>query len=155
MRKLKTKNHCIQLRQKWFLQIEKSRRCFIRWLNNGLKQGFAFTITLDGEHNHALVENIGMIASRYRKLDPDDIKLLATCGVRAGAIIEVLQKKHPDKYVHARIVYNVDQVIQHKNSGTGDAGSMYFELTKQQQEDSTFYVDAYFEGKDNHLARLS
>ncbi|PKC14927.1 hypothetical protein RhiirA5_408836 [Rhizophagus irregularis] len=110
---------------------------------------------IDGEHNHALVENIGMIASRYRKLDPDDIKLLATCGVRAGAIIEVLQKKHPDKYVHARIVYNVDQVIQHKNSGTGDAGSMYFELTKQQQEDSTFYVDAYFEGKDNHLARLS
>ncbi|PKY44179.1 hypothetical protein RhiirA4_458361 [Rhizophagus irregularis] len=68
---------------------------------------------------------------------------------------KVLQKKYPDKYVHARIVYNVDQVIQHKNNGTGDAGSMYFELTKQQQEDPTFYADAYFEGKDNHLARLS
>lgn len=26
---------------------------------------------------------------------------------------------------------------------------------KQQQEDPTFYVDAYFKGKDNHLARLS
>ncbi|CAB4404747.1 unnamed protein product [Rhizophagus irregularis] len=54
-------------------------------------------------------------------LDPDDIKLLATCEVRAGTIIEVLQKKYPDKYVHARIVYNIDQVIQHKNSGTSDA----------------------------------
>ncbi|EXX55100.1 hypothetical protein RirG_228470 [Rhizophagus irregularis DAOM 197198w] len=57
---------------------------------------------------------------RYRKLDPDDIKLLVTCGVRAGAIIEVLQKKYLDKYVHARIVYNIDQVIQHKNSGTSE-----------------------------------
>jgi hypothetical protein len=31
---------------------------------------------------------------------------------------------------------------------------MYFELMKQQQEDPTFYVDAYFEG-NNHNARLS
>lgn len=42
-----------------------------------------------------------MVASRYyRKLNPkmrDDVKLLATCGVRAGVIIEVLQKKYPDK----------------------------------------------------------
>ncbi|CAB4473973.1 unnamed protein product [Rhizophagus irregularis] len=66
-------------------------------------------------------KNLDEIASRYRKLDPDDIKLFATCGVRAGAIIEVLQKKYPDKYVHVRIVYNIDQVIQHKNSGTSDA----------------------------------
>ncbi|CAG8534779.1 4409_t:CDS:2 [Rhizophagus irregularis] len=103
------------------------------WLNNGLKQGFAFTITrrvvvtivyFDVVLMHLMVN----IIMRYRKLDPDDIKLLVTCGVRAGAIIEVLQKKYLDKYVHARIVYNIDQVIQHKNSGTS---------------------------KDNHLARLS
>lgn len=54
-----------------------------------------------------IIINIGMIISRYLKLDPemcDDIKLLATCGVRAGAIIEVLQKIYPNKYVHVRIV---------------------------------------------------
>ncbi|PKB99546.1 hypothetical protein RhiirA5_429516 [Rhizophagus irregularis] len=68
-------------------------------------------------------------------LDPDDIKLFATCGVRAGAIIEVLQKKYPDKYVHVRIVYNIDQVIQHKNSGTSDAGSIYFDETTTRRSD--------------------
>ncbi|CAB4379915.1 unnamed protein product [Rhizophagus irregularis] len=84
-------------------------------------------------------------------LDSDDIKLLATCGVRAGAIIEVLQKKYPDKYVHARIVYNIDQVIQHKNSGTSDAGSIYFDETTTRRSD---LLCGYFEGKDNHPARL-
>jgi hypothetical protein len=60
----------------------------------------------------------------------DDVKLLATCGVRAGAIIEVLQKKYPNKYIHAHIVYNMVQAIRNKN-GTSDAGSMYLELMKQ------------------------
>jgi hypothetical protein len=60
------------------------------------------------------VKNIGMVASHYRKLSPemkDDIKLLATCRVRAGAIIEVLQKKYPDKYIHTHNVYNMIQAI--------------------------------------------
>jgi hypothetical protein len=102
------------------------------------------------------VENIGIVASHYRKLSPemkDDVKLLATCEVHAGAIIEVLQKKYPDKYIHARNVYNMIQAIRHKN-GTSDAGSMYLELMKQRQEDPTFHVNACFEGKDNHLVKL-
>ncbi|CAB4426213.1 unnamed protein product [Rhizophagus irregularis] len=55
---------------------------------------------VEGIHNHELVENIGMVTLRYRKLNPkmhNDVKLLATCEVRASAIIEVLQKKYPDK----------------------------------------------------------
>ena len=111
------------------------------------KENLVYITKVEGEHNHALVENIGMVASHYRKLSPemkDDVKLLATCGVRAGAIIEVLQKKYPGKYIHARNVYNMVQSIRHKN-GTSDAGFMYLELIKQQQEDPTFYVDACFE----------
>ena len=75
-----------------------------------------------------------MIAPQYHKLTPemcDDIKLLVTCGVHAGAIIEVLQKKNPGKYIHARNVYNMIQAIWHNNNGTSDAGSMYLELMKQ------------------------
>ena len=40
-----------------------------------------------------------MAAPHYRKLTSemqDDVTLLATCGVRAGAIIEVLQQKYPE-----------------------------------------------------------
>src|SRR5436189_114466 len=66
---------------------------------------------------------------------------------------EKKHKKYPGKYIHARNVYNMVQAIRHKN-GTSDAGSMYLELMKQQQEDPTFYVDACFEGQDNHLVRL-
>ncbi|PKK61223.1 hypothetical protein RhiirC2_792136 [Rhizophagus irregularis] len=75
--------------------------------------------TVEGNHN----ENIGMVASRYRKLNSE----MTTCGVRAA--------------------------IRNKN-GTSDAGSMYLELMRQQREDPTFYVDAHFEGQDNHLVRL-
>ncbi|CAG8515157.1 16229_t:CDS:2 [Funneliformis mosseae] len=48
---------------------------------------------VEGENNHELVENIRIVFSYYRKLTPemrDDIALLATCEMRAGAIIEVL-----------------------------------------------------------------
>ncbi|CAB5359026.1 unnamed protein product [Rhizophagus irregularis] len=93
------------------------------------RDNLVYITKINGEHNHPLVKNINMVASHYRKLTPemrDDVKLLATCGVRAGAIIEVLQVKYPDN----------------------DAGSMYLELMKQQQENPTFHVDACFE--DNH-----
>ncbi|RGB25185.1 hypothetical protein C1646_772073 [Rhizophagus diaphanus] len=146
-----------------------------KWLDkHGLVQGFAFTIThkahineerdrghhsgdcnfyinayrrkrdnliyitkINGEYNHLLMKNINMVVSHYRKLTPkmrDDVKLLATCGVRAGTIIEVLQVKYPDN---------------------SDAGSIYLELMKQQQENPTFHVDACcFEDNHNrfHLA---
>ncbi|CAB4425493.1 unnamed protein product [Rhizophagus irregularis] len=92
-----------------------------------------------------------MVASHYRKLTPemrDDVKLLATCGVRAGAIIEVLQVKYPDKFIYSRNIYNMVQTIRNQNNTSSDAGSMYLELMKQQQENPTFHVDACFE--DNH-----
>ncbi|PKY53695.1 hypothetical protein RhiirA4_472057 [Rhizophagus irregularis] len=67
------------------------------WFNNhGLEQGFTHSEKdkedVEGIHNHELVENIGMVTLRYRKLNPkmhNDVKLLATCEVRASAIIEM------------------------------------------------------------------
>ncbi|CAB5172146.1 unnamed protein product [Rhizophagus irregularis] len=100
------------------------------------RDNLVYITKINGEHNHPLVENINIVASHYRKLTPemhDDVKLLATCGVRADAIIEVLQVKYLDN---------------------SDAGSMYLELMKQQQENPTFHVNACFEGQDNHLTRL-
>ncbi|CAG8512744.1 6662_t:CDS:2, partial [Cetraspora pellucida] len=60
-------------------------------------------------HNHELIQNITMVESRYRRLTKkmqDDIRLLTSCGVRAGSIIEVLQQKNPEKYIHARNIAN-------------------------------------------------
>ncbi|CAB5310046.1 unnamed protein product [Rhizophagus irregularis] len=128
-----------------------------KWLDkHGLEQGFAFTITHSDKDKHdsfprrrtyactkgrAYVpqkeahineerdRGHHSVASHYRKLTPemhDDVKLLATCGVRADAIIEVLQVKYLDN----------------------DAGSMYLELMKQQQENPIFHVNACFEDAD-------
>ncbi|CAB5387291.1 unnamed protein product [Rhizophagus irregularis] len=99
------------------------------------RDNLVYIMKINGEHNHPLVKNINMVAFHYCKLTPemhDDVKLLATCGVRTGAIIEVLQVKYSDN----------------------DAGSMYLELMKQQQENPTFHVDACFEDNHNrsHLA---
>jgi hypothetical protein len=75
--------------------------------------------------------------------------------VRPGAIAEVLQHKNPDKYIHNRNVYNlVNSMRREQNHAKSDAGSMYLDLMMQKQEDPTFYVDAQFEGQDNHLVRL-
>ncbi|CAG8655849.1 245_t:CDS:2, partial [Diversispora eburnea] len=90
---------------------------------------------VENQHNHKLVETIAALASSYQKFTPEmqeDIRLLATCGVRSGAIIEVLR---------------------HKNLGN-DAGSIYLNLIKQQQENPSFYVDAQFEGQENRLVWL-
>jgi hypothetical protein len=60
------------------------------------------------------VKNINIVASHYRKLTPkmcDDVRLLATCDVRAGAIIEVLQVKYLDKYIYSQNIYNMVQAI--------------------------------------------
>ncbi|CAG8724192.1 1521_t:CDS:2, partial [Rhizophagus irregularis] len=112
---------------------------------------------IDGEHNHDLVDNIRMVTPHFRKLTPemyDDVALFAACGVRAGTIIEVLQHKYPEKYIHARNIYNLVQTLRHQNQTTSDAGSMYLALMNQQQENPTFHVDARFEGHDNHLVGL-
>ncbi|CAB5383719.1 unnamed protein product [Rhizophagus irregularis] len=61
----------------------------------------------------------------------NNVKLLATCGVHASAIIEVLQKNQ-SKMLIMCIIW----------------------LMRQQQEDPTFYVDAHFEGQDNHFVRF-
>ncbi|CAG8521442.1 7984_t:CDS:2 [Racocetra fulgida] len=93
-------------------------------------------------------DNINMVASYYRKLTleiSDEVKFLASCGVHAG---------FSDKYVYDHNVYNLIQSIWCKKGEISDAGSLYLELVKKQQMDSTFHVDAQFEGKDNHLTRL-
>ncbi|CAG8630529.1 7216_t:CDS:2, partial [Cetraspora pellucida] len=67
-----------------------------------------------GTHNHEMVENITMVEPRYQQLTKnmqDEIRLLASSSVRAGAIIEILQKKYPEKYIHARNIYNMIQKI--------------------------------------------
>ncbi|CAG8692991.1 7321_t:CDS:2, partial [Racocetra fulgida] len=75
-----------------------------------------------------------------------DIRLLASCEVRAGSIIEVLQQKYPRKYIHTHNVYNMIQTIRYKKRIVGDAGSTYLELIKKQQDEPGYYVDAKFEG---------
>ncbi|CAG8746083.1 14335_t:CDS:2, partial [Funneliformis caledonium] len=93
------------------------------------KNNLVHITKVEDEHNHELVENIRIVSPYYRKLTPemrDDIALLAICGMRADAIIEVLH----------------------------DAGLMYLALMNQQQKNLTFHVDARFEGQDNHLVRF-
>ena len=113
---------------------------------------------VENQHNHELVENIAILAPSYRKFTQemsDDVRLLTECGVRPGAIIDVLQNKNPGKYIHDRNVYNlVNSIWRQKNHAKSDAGSMYINLMKQQQENPAFHVDAQFEGEDNHLVRL-
>jgi hypothetical protein len=85
----------------------------------------------------------------------DDVRLLTTCGVRSGAIVEVLQHKNPGMYIHDRDVYNmINQFRREKNPVKSDAGSVYLNLMKQQNENPSFHVDAQFEGQDNRLVRL-
>ncbi|CAG8669770.1 12638_t:CDS:10, partial [Racocetra fulgida] len=50
-------------------------------------------------------------------------------------IIEVLQQKYPGKYIHARNVYNLIQMIRYKKRVAGDAGSTYLELIKKQHDE--------------------
>ncbi|CAG8802165.1 9268_t:CDS:2 [Cetraspora pellucida] len=75
-----------------------------------------------------------MAAPQYRCLTfemRDDIELLAASSVHTGAIINVLTYKYPDQYIHAHSVYNIIQV-----------------------EMPGWYIDAKFEGSDNHLVGL-
>ncbi|CAG8680211.1 4565_t:CDS:2 [Cetraspora pellucida] len=76
------------------------------------------------QHNHALVENIGMITPSYRKLTSemhDD-------------------RKNSEKYIHQRNIYNLIQTIRHQKGVISDAGSMYLTLLKQQQDSPTFHA---------------
>ncbi|POG62020.1 hypothetical protein GLOIN_2v1485775 [Rhizophagus irregularis DAOM 181602=DAOM 197198] len=78
------------------------------------RDNLVYIMKINGEHNHPLVKNINMVAFHYCKLTPemhDDVKLFATCGVRTGAIIEVLQVKYPDKFIYSRNIYNMVQTI--------------------------------------------
>ncbi|CAB4375740.1 unnamed protein product [Rhizophagus irregularis] len=78
------------------------------------RDNLVYITKINGEHNHPLVKNINMVASHYRKFTlemRDDVKLLTTCGVRAGAIIEVLQVKYLDKFIYSRNIYNMVQTI--------------------------------------------
>jgi MULE transposase domain len=113
---------------------------------------------VENQHNHKLVETIAILAPSYRKFTPEmqeDVRLLATCGVRSGAIIEVLQHKNPGKYIHDRDIYNlVNSIRREQNQSKSDAGSIYLNLMKQQQENPSFHVDAQFEGQENRLVRL-
>ncbi|CAG8623505.1 10638_t:CDS:2, partial [Diversispora eburnea] len=112
----------------------------------------------EDQHNHELVKNIATLVSSYRRFIPemcDDIKLLAACGVRPGTIVEVLQHKNSEKYIHDKNVYNlVSSIRRHQIHSKSDASSMYLDLMIQWQENLTFHVDAQFEGQDNHLIRL-
>ena len=104
-----------------------------------------------------MVQNITMVEARYRRLTKemqDDVRLLSSYGVRAGAIIEVLQKKYPEKHIYAHNVYNMIQAIRFKNHVANDAGSTYLELIKKQRDEPGYYVNAKFEGADNHLVGL-
>ncbi|CAG8516681.1 8587_t:CDS:2 [Cetraspora pellucida] len=74
--------------------------------------------------------------------------------MHASAIIEILQKKFSDKYVHEHNIYNLIQSIRCKKEEISDAGSLYFKFMKKQQVDPTFYIDIQFEGKNNYFARL-
>ncbi|RIB05128.1 hypothetical protein C2G38_2220559 [Gigaspora rosea] len=112
---------------------------------------------ISGQHDHVLVKNIEIVATYYRKLTPEmynEIRLLAASGVHSGAIIEVLQKKNPEKYIHARNVYNIIQTSCAQEKKVSDARAMFLELLKYQQKDPTFYIDAQFERDNNYLTRL-
>ncbi|CAG8608969.1 1931_t:CDS:2, partial [Cetraspora pellucida] len=110
------------------------------------KDNKIYITKIDGQHNHALINNIEMVATHYQRLTPemhDNIKLLASCEVHARAIIEVLQKKNPGKYIHVHNVYNAIQMNRIQRKTISDAGLMYLELIKHQQADPTFYVDLW------------
>ncbi|CAG8722541.1 11565_t:CDS:2, partial [Racocetra fulgida] len=66
-----------------------------------------------------------MVFTNWNELDGlipemcNEIKMLASSGVHAEAIIEVLQKKNSGKYIHAHNVYNVIQMSHdHDNTVT-------------------------------------
>ncbi|CAG8783014.1 15737_t:CDS:2, partial [Racocetra fulgida] len=84
-----------------------------------------------GKHSHQMSNNIQMTAPQYRRLTSEmreDIELLSASGVRTGAIINVLTKKYPDQYIHARSVYNIVQTIKSEKEKLSDAGATYKEL---------------------------
>ncbi|CAG8635339.1 10892_t:CDS:1, partial [Diversispora eburnea] len=69
----------------------------------------------EDQHNHKLVKNITTLASSYRRFTSemcDDIKLLAACGVRPSTIVEILQYKNTEKYIHDKNVYNLFSSIR-------------------------------------------
>ncbi|CAG8591191.1 8611_t:CDS:2, partial [Cetraspora pellucida] len=105
-------------------------------------------------HNHEMIQNITIVKLRYRRLIKemqDDVRLLTSCSVRASSIIEVLQQKNPEKYIHTYNVYNMIQTIYYESRVAGDAGSTYLELIKKQYNDSGYFVEAKFEGTNNYL----
>ncbi|CAG8513482.1 6653_t:CDS:10 [Cetraspora pellucida] len=105
----------------------------------------------------SMVQNITIVEARYCQLTKkmqDDVRLLSSCGVQAGAIIEVLQKKYPKKHIYVHNVYNMIQAIHFENCVASDAGSTYLELIKKQYDKPGYYINAKFEEADNHLVGL-
>ncbi|CAG8816336.1 14647_t:CDS:2, partial [Cetraspora pellucida] len=83
------------------------------------KDNLIYVSKIDGQHNHALVDNINMVAPHYRKFTSemsDEVKFLASC-----------------------------ESIRYKKEEISDAGSLYLKLIKKQQADPTFHIDAQFE----------
>ncbi|CAG8646831.1 2200_t:CDS:1, partial [Cetraspora pellucida] len=121
------------------------------------KDNKIYITKIDDQHNYALINNIEMVATHYRRLISEmhnDIKLFASCEVHARAIIKVLQKKNSKKYIHICNVYNAIQMNQIQKKTISDAELMYLELIKHQQANPTFYVDVHFEGHNNYFTKL-
>ncbi|CAG8538409.1 4203_t:CDS:10, partial [Scutellospora calospora] len=74
----------------------------------------------------------------------DDVRLLSSCSMQAGTIIEVLQKKYLEKHIYAHNIYNIIHAIRFENCVTSDAGSTYIELIKKQCDEPGYYVNARF-----------
>jgi hypothetical protein len=88
---------------------------FILMLIAEKKDNPVYITKINGEYNHLLVKNINMVAFHYHKFTPEmcnNVRLLAICSVCAGAIIEVLQVKYPDKYIYSQNIYNMVPAIQ-------------------------------------------
>ncbi|CAG8572587.1 2066_t:CDS:2, partial [Scutellospora calospora] len=123
---------------------------FQRWKSNNQ----VHISDIIGEHSHPISDNIQMAVSKYHRLISeiqDDIELLAASGVRTGAIINLLTQKYPDQYIYTHSVYNVIQVAKAEKRKLSDASATYKELMHRKQEMPSWYVDAKFEGSDNHL----
>ncbi|CAG8773596.1 17649_t:CDS:2 [Cetraspora pellucida] len=83
-----------------------------------------------GTHDYEMVKNIMITEPRYRQLTKEmknNVQLLSSCGMQAEVIIEC------------------------KKCIGGSTDSMYLKLIRKQCNKPGYYIDAKFEGADNHL----
>ncbi|CAG8506805.1 8847_t:CDS:10, partial [Cetraspora pellucida] len=111
-------------------KVDKELRCRVYTCTKGqtyVSHKEAHILSERNQNHKSMVQNITIVEARYCQLTKemqDDVRLLSSCA------------------------------IHFENHVASNADSTYFKLIKKQHDEPGYYVNAKFEGADNHLVDL-